>query len=240
MRKTTTHLALGFLLLAWSWGSWANETVHDYRVDLELHDIEINDDLTYTRVQTLEYTVLTPTGAEALQKYEYSYFSENESFKVLEASITTPEGKSFPVEDDNIYEQDLGGPDQDRRSREAVIIFSQLTPGSKLRLKYRHQVNKVGPMGINLAFSPDLGVKQSSIGANILLPENTELKWGARGQFKVQTESKGSRQLLRARLDDIPLPRSRVEHGQPDRCIARFRGDFDPKLGGNWANISPH
>ncbi|TMO20817.1 hypothetical protein CWC28_21820, partial [Pseudoalteromonas sp. S4492] len=134
MRSYSAYLYPGFLsfllVLMMSGLVKADEAIQDYRNLLSDYRIEIQDDLTYTRIVSLEYQVLTPAGAEALQKYHYSYFSENESLTVLDASITSPDGKVFPVEQENIYEQDLGGRDQERRSRETVVIFSQLTPGS--------------------------------------------------------------------------------------------------------------
>ena len=173
MFRKTARLFTWVFILACPWVGYASSPVQNYQIDLEQYDIDIRDDLTYSRETTLKYTILTPSGAESLQKFRRSYYSENETLSVLEASITSPEGKVFPVEEDNIYEQDLGGRDEERRSREKVVIFSQLTPGSTLVIKYRHEVNKIGPMGLNLFLGPMLSLKQGTMAANIRLPEKT-------------------------------------------------------------------
>ena len=183
---------------------FGSSPVVNFRLDLAHHDISINDDLTWSREVTLKYTVLTPVGAEALQKRSHSFYSENETFDILEAKIISPEGKTFPVEKENIFDQDLGGHDKDRRARENVVIFSRLTPGSQLTLKYRHNIHKAGPMGINLALAPDFGVEQKSITSTIKLPPNTPMNWGERGGFQIVSKTENNRKTLDIRLDDIP------------------------------------
>ncbi|WP_172806936.1 DUF3857 domain-containing protein [Endozoicomonas arenosclerae] len=196
--------------------------MQDYRSLLSDYRIDIRDDLTYTRTITLEYQVMTPAGAEALQKYHYSYFSENESLKVLEASITSPDGKVIPVENDNIYEQDLGGRDQERRSREVVVIFSQLTPGSVIRLKFDHEVNKKSPMGFNMALQPELELEQKKIYATILLPEKTPLKWGHRGDFTVKESKKGKRKELVVTMENFPYQERELHMVSTDDVLPMF------------------
>ncbi|WP_252180099.1 DUF3857 domain-containing protein [Endozoicomonas sp. 4G] len=202
---------LSFLILVMSGLLKADETVQNYRNLLSDFQIEIRDDLSYTRIVTLEYEVLTPAGAESLQQYHQSFFSENETLKVLEASITHPDGKVIPVEKENIFEQDLGGRDKDRRNRETVVIFSRLTPGSIMRLKFEHVVNKESPMGFNMALQPEMELEQKKIVASILLPENTPMKWGSRGEFSVKEHQKGKRKQLLVSLENFPY-REREPH----------------------------
>ncbi|WP_422138142.1 DUF3857 domain-containing protein [Endozoicomonas sp. ALC020] len=213
---------LSFLLLVISGLVLADEAVQDYRSLLAEYHIEINDDLSYTRIVTFEYQVLTPAGAEELQEYHYSYFSENESLKVLEASITHPDGKVFPVEKDNIYEQDLGGRDQERRSREVVVIFSRLTPGSTMKLKFEHVVNKDSPMGFNMVLQPELELEQKKLAATIVLPENKPMKWGSRGNFSVKELWKGKRKELTVSLENFPYQEMEPNMVSPDDVLPMF------------------
>ncbi|MGI9278271.1 MAG: DUF3857 domain-containing protein [Endozoicomonas sp.] len=226
MRSYSAYLYPGFLsfllVLMMSGLVKADEAIQDYRNLLSDYRIEIQDDLTYTRIVSLEYQVLTPAGAEALQKYHYSYFSENESLTVLDASITSPDGKVFPVEQENIYEQDLGGRDQERRSRETVVIFSQLTPGSLMQLKFKHVVNKKSPMGFNMVMQPELELEQKKIQATILLPENTPLKWGSRGEFSVKELQKGKRKELTVSLENFPYQEREMHMVSPDDVMPMF------------------
>ncbi|WP_257255622.1 MULTISPECIES: DUF3857 domain-containing protein [unclassified Endozoicomonas] len=213
---------LSLLLLIISGLVQADEAVQDYRNLLSDYRIEIQDDLTYTRTVTLEYQVLTPAGAEEMQEYHYSYFSENESLKVLEASITHPDGKVFPVEKENIYEQDLGGRDKERRNREAVVIFSRLIPGSIMKLKFKHVVKKKSPMGFNMALQPELELEQKKIVATILLPENIPMKWGSRGEFAVKESRKGKRKELTVSLENFPYQEMEPNMVSSDDVLPMF------------------
>ncbi|WP_263078801.1 DUF3858 domain-containing protein [Endozoicomonas sp. Mp262] len=178
--------------------------VHNYHLDLSHTDFTINDDLTYTKETTLKYTVLTPVGAEILQKHSLGFFSENETLEILEATITEPKGKVIPVEEDNIFDQDLGGRDNKRRAMQKIVIFSRLTPGCQLLLRFRYHIHKLGPTGLNLAMSPELGIEQKAITSTFRLPENTPLKWGQRNGFTIKEEIKDNRKTLHVSLEKAP------------------------------------
>ncbi len=179
-----------------------NETVQHYIQNVIDYQVDINQDLTFTRNVKARLTAIDVVGAESLQKQVLEFYPENEVIDHVEASITTPDGKIIKVENKDIHDEELKN--HDKTVRKIIIYFSRLTPGCQIDFSYRHHVHKPGPYGINLFLMPQLMLEQNAITASIRFPKKLSLQWAKRGDFTVKEIKRGEHKQLDISLYNVP------------------------------------
>ncbi len=107
-------------------------------------DYEVNADA--TSVETNEYEILikTKAGVDQWSQVRLSYSEKMDTLEVLAAYTLTPEGARFDVPADKIYTQESYSSASaamyaDRKVK--VIVFPNLSPGTRLVYRYRQRQN---------------------------------------------------------------------------------------------------
>ncbi|MDC5886277.1 DUF3857 domain-containing transglutaminase family protein [Proteus mirabilis] len=98
-------------------------------------DYKVNDNATSTKIENYEILLKTKSAVDQFSQIRLGYSEKMETLKILAAYTLTPDGQRHDVPAENIYIQESYSSANaplyaDRKVR--VIVFPQLTPGSRL------------------------------------------------------------------------------------------------------------
>jgi hypothetical protein len=197
--RTRLVLLLTCLLLG---RTAAAERIVHARFD-HLNDVyQVNRDLTYTRTETADITLLTVRAARRLDRSERTFYPNKQTLEVVEAWVDEPDGTRVPVAKESIFTR----PSTASRSAPGfvdslttTVLFPRLRPGAHTHIVWRFNQKVPALLGFNTyninIFDWDTGRDETSID----IPADVPLFWRARGGYAVtDTTENGTRHIVAA------------------------------------------
>jgi transglutaminase-like putative cysteine protease len=202
-----------------------SESVVHARVDRDVAKYQVNADLSYTRLETIETTLYTSRALHQLDRAEESFYPDKQSLEVVEAWVDEPDGTRVAVEKGNIFTRPSASSQSAPGfvdSKTTTVLFPRLQPGSRTHIVWRFSQNVPTLMGFNAVnqnlFDWDTGRDETDID----IPATIPLQWASRGSFKVQdTTSDGVRHIV-AYIENTAA--------RQDEPASVSRADFMPRF----------
>jgi len=176
------------------------------RVDHHSIDVDVDEDLGYTAIIETRQTVTGTAGLRIGQTAAMTIDPDTQTLEVVEASITTPDGHTRSLGEDNVFEvpstASRNSPGFVETST-TTVVFPQLSVGSQTSVKWRLCAH-TGKLGLNGMYRPHLRFPVTEARVTMRYPESVPLYFDHRGPFRISRSEAGGTHQVSAVLSDYP------------------------------------
>jgi hypothetical protein len=203
-------------------GAQAPHVTHA-RIDREVADYTINRDLTWTLTRSMDRTLLTRRGMQALDRSTYSFYPDKQAVEVVEAWVDQPDGTRMVVPASGRFTRPSAAGQSSPgfvASQTMTVLFPQLREGSRTHVVW-HFTQKTPPLlGFNERNTGNIAWDTAVDETRITVPADVTLRWASRGAVRVEdTTEDGVRRIV------AHMPAGQSWDGEPARVHGQ---DFQP------------
>ena len=177
------------------------------RIDDHRVDIAVRRDTTYRATIETRRTLLTPAGLITGQRAARTYDPRHQSLELEEAYVISPEGARTDVSSKSVFTRPSEAAQSTPgfvKSLTTTVVFPQLRVGSQTFTRWTLVERAPSTLGFNYSYRPDLTLPVTNATVSISYPSDMPLTWRARGDFKLDESSPGTRtQTITATLRDF-------------------------------------
>ncbi|MHC5065875.1 MAG: DUF3857 domain-containing protein, partial [Planctomycetota bacterium] len=177
------------------------------RVDHHSIEVDVDDQLGYTAVIQHRETLIDTAGMSVGQTTSMTIDPNTQTLEVVEASVTTPDGRTRFLGKDNFFEvpstASRNSPGFVKTST-TTVVFPQLAVGSQTAVKWRLRSRTGTKLGINGMYRPHLRFPVTEARITMRYPKSVDLYFNHRGPFQVSRTEIGETHQVSALLSNYP------------------------------------
>ncbi len=184
---------------------WAGEPTIHSRLPVLFRDFQVNPDLTYSEMLTVDTEVVTKHGIQESEREALTFYPNSQRLEVLEAWVDEPDGTRLPVPDAARFTRPSEAAQNApgfTSAQTTTLVYPQVREGSRTHVVWR--LTQVTPALLGFS-TQSLAPLETPVGqerVRIVAPADLPLHWSARGGFAVTDRREGGLRTIEARIAD--------------------------------------